>query len=173
MTARRDKSPNTNGWPFRDSAMDAETTVTMNQRMIGQLLQRKTKAANLPAGQSRLLISLGIEVAQSREENAGVSLREAAKRSGLDPAFLAILEAGQAVPEEITPDVLKALARGVNAKTSDLKAAMCDDESKVPEKNPLGQVINILIRWWPSRPGFLGRRVSRKRHNRRNPARRP
>jgi len=167
MTTRNDGDSNSGRWPFRDLSMDAETTVTMNQRMIGQLLRRETKAANLPAWQSKSLISLGIEVTQSREANAGVSLREAAKRSGLDPAFLAILEAGKAVPEEITPEVLRALARGVKAKTSDLKSAMYGEEAKVPGRTRLEKVIDILILWWRSCPGFLGRRVNRRRRSRR------
>lgn len=160
MTARRDKSPNTNGWPFRDSAMDAETTVTMNQRMIGQLLQREVQAANLPAWQSRSLIGLGIEVAQSREENTGLSLKEAGKRSGLDPAFLAIIEAGKAVPEEITSDVLKALVRGVKAKSSDLESAMSVQESSVIERTPAGQIMSALISL--CQPLFLNRATAFK-----------
>ena len=55
MTTRNDKDSNSGRWPFRDLSMDGETTVTMNQRMIGQLLQREVQAANLPAWQSRRL----------------------------------------------------------------------------------------------------------------------
>jgi hypothetical protein len=97
MNARSNKSK---GWPFRDSSMDNEDNVAMNQRMVGQLLKRKTEVANLPIEQSRSLIGLGIEVSQSREENSGLPLKEAAKRGGLDPAFLAIVEAGKAIPDE-------------------------------------------------------------------------
>ncbi len=153
------RSNRTRGWPFRNSSMDDEDNVAMNQRMIGYLLKRKTEAANLPAWQSRSLIGLGIEVSQSREENSGLSLKEAAKKGGLDPAFLAIVESGKAIPGEITGDVLKSLSRGVKARSKDLESAMAVQQSS-KEVDPLGQVVAFLVSLCA--PAFLNRATAYK-----------
>jgi hypothetical protein len=109
-------------WPFRDP--DKEDGISTTKRMVSQLLQRKEAYANLSAEQARSLMALGIEVSQSRDENTGRSMQEAARIAGLDPAFFVILEGGQALPEEITPEVLRAVARSVGARVGRLEAAM-------------------------------------------------
>jgi len=139
--------------------MDNEDNVAMNQRMVGQLLKRKTEVANLPIEQSRSLIGLGIEVSQSREENSGLPLKEAAKRGGLDPAFLAIVEAGKAIPDEITPDVLKSLSKGVKAEEKHLESAMAVQSSS-HQTDAAGQVIGFLVSLCA--PNFLNRSIAYK-----------
>jgi len=155
MDAQKRWDSGITGWPFRRLSIDTETNVAMNQRMIGQLLRRKNLSANLPAHQSRALMALGIEVSESREEKAGLSLKEAAKQGGLDPAFLAIVEAGKAVPGEITGDVLASLARGAKSSIKDLKSAMSIDQSYVLEKSPgvSGEVIAVIFSL--CRPDFI------------------
>lgn len=142
MDARRNR---TTSWPFRDSSMDSEDNVAMNQRMVKQLLKRKPSVTNLPTWQSQSLAGLGIEVSQSREENAGRSLKEAAKKGDLDPAFLALVESGKALPSEITKPVLKSLSKGVKAKTKDLESAMAVQHSRVLERDSTGLVKSALI----------------------------
>lgn len=136
MNARNDIS-NGSGWPFRGPDTDTESNLEMNQRMISQLLKRKTRSAGLPAYESRSLIALGIELSEAREEKAGLSLKEAAKLGGLDPAFVAIVESGKALPEEITsPDVLASLARCADTTTRELQSAMAINQSYVVEETP-------------------------------------
>ena len=156
MNARSSKSK---GWPFRDSSMDNEDNVAMNQRMVGQLLKRKTEIANLPLEESRSLIGLGIEVSQSREENAGLSLKEAAKKGGLDPAFLAIVESGKAIPDEITADVLRSLSRGVKAEARHLESAMAVQTSR-HQTDAAGQIVSFLVSLCA--PAFLNRATAYK-----------
>ena len=153
------RSNNSKGWPFRDSSMDNEDNVAMNQRMVGQLLRRKTEIANLPLEESRSLIGLGIEVSQSREENAGLSLKEAAKKGGLDPAFLAIVESGKAIPDEITTDVLRSLSRGVKAQAKHLESAMAVQTSR-HQTDAAGQVLSFLVSLCA--PTFLNRATAYK-----------
>lgn len=137
MNARNNDSVDASGWPFRGSDADMESNLEMNQRMIGQLLKRKTRSTGLPAYESRSLIALGIELTEAREEKAGLSLKEAAKLGGLDPAFLAIVESGKALPEEITsPDVLASLARCAETTTGELQSAMAVNRSYVVEETP-------------------------------------
>ena len=145
MNPRSNRTSNNKGWPFRDSSNDGENSVSTYQRMVGQLLRRKAAAVNLPAWESRSLMSLGIEVSQSRDERTGRSMQEAAKRGGLDPAFFAILEAGKATPEEIrTPGVLRSLARSVGAKVADLESAMSVQESSY-SSNTAGQIVAVVL----------------------------
>jgi len=146
--------------------MDSEDNVAMNQRMVGQLIKRQYSVANLPAWQSRSLTGLGIEVSQSREENAGRSLKEAAKRSGLDPAFLALVEAGKALPDEITQGLLKSLSKGVKANTKDLESAMAVQRSRVLERDSVGRITSVLLSLCTN--NFLSRATSLKLHPREN-----
>ena len=85
MNARSNRTSNDKGWPFRDSSNDGENSVSTNQRMVGQLLRRKAAAVNLPAWESRSLMSLGIEVSQSRDERTGRSMQEAGNAAGSTP----------------------------------------------------------------------------------------
>jgi len=139
--------------------MDNEDNVAMNQRMVGQLLKRKTEITNLPLEESRSLIGLGIEVSQSREENAGLSLKEAAKKGGLDPAFLAIVESGKAVPDEITKEVLRSLSRAAKAEAKHLESAMAVQTSR-HQTDAAGQVISFLVSLCT--PAFLTRATAYK-----------
>ena len=109
-------------WPFGD--LDNEDSLSTSQRMVSQLLQRKEACANLSVGQSRSLMALGIEVAQSREENTGRTMQEAAQIAGLDSGFWVILEEGKALPEEVTSEVLRVVARSVGVEVGRLEAAM-------------------------------------------------
>ena len=156
------RSNRTRRWPYRDSSIDGEDNVAMNQRMVGQLLRRKTAASNMPAWQSRSLTGLGIEVSQSREENSGLSLKEAAKRGGLDPAFLALVEAGKALPDEITRDVLKSLSKGVKAKSKNLESAMAIQHSSILGRDSAGQIMAILVSLCA--PPFLNQATAFKNH---------
>lgn len=136
MDAHNDGRPDSTRWPYMLPGDDNESNVAMNQRMIGQLVRRKRIRGDLGTQQSRALMALGIEVSESREEKAGLSLKQAARQGGLDPAFLAIVEAGKAVPQEITGDVLEALARGSESSVESLKSAMSVDRSHVLERSP-------------------------------------
>jgi hypothetical protein len=69
-------------------------------------------------------MALGIEVAQSREENTGRTMQEAAQIAGLDSGFWVILEEGKALPEEVTSEVLRVVARSVGVEVGRLEAAM-------------------------------------------------
>ena len=109
-------------WPFRDP--DKEDGISTTKRMVSQLLQRKEAYANLSAEQARSLMALGIEVAQSREENTGRTMQEAAQIAGLDSGFWVILEEGKALPEEVTSEVLRVVARSVGVEVGRLEAAM-------------------------------------------------
>ena len=159
MNARSNKTSDAAGWPFREPGTDTESNVNMNQRMIGQLLQRKNRAADQPAYETRALIALGIEVSESREEKSGFSLKEAAKRGGLDPAFLAIVEAGKAVPEEIgSPGVLASLARCADSSIEELRSAMSMDQSYLVEEAPGllgGAVVMVQALFSLYSPSFL------------------
>jgi len=92
-------------WPFGDNTAD-DGSIVINQRMIHHLLGRKGTPEN------RSMMALGIEVAELRDE-VGMGLAELAVLSGLDRGFLAILESGKAIPEELTDEVLTALAIGL------------------------------------------------------------
>ena len=142
MYARRNR---TTGWPFRNSSIEREDNIAMNQRMVRQLLNRKAAAEQLAAWQITSLNGLGIEVSQSRDENAGLPLKEAAKRGGLDPAFLAIVEAGKALPDEITKDVLKSLSKSVKADAKDLESAMAVRDSGVLERDWAGRFTSMWV----------------------------
>ena len=93
-------------WPFGDNIKD-DGNIVVNQRMIHQLLGRKGTPEN------RSMMALGIEVSELRDE-VGMGLAELAVLSGLDRGFLAILESGKAIPEELTNEVLMALATGLS-----------------------------------------------------------
>jgi len=96
-------------WPFGDNIKDDGTiAIAITQRMIHHLLGREGTPEN------RSMMALGIEVEELRDE-AGMGRSELAVLSGLDRGFLAILEAGKALPEELTSDVLMALAIGLSA----------------------------------------------------------
>ena len=144
MNPPRKKTSDGIGWPFRDSSNEGETNIAMNQRMVARLVERKKKIADLPNWQSRSYIALGIEVSQSREERTGKSMQEAAKHSGLDPGFLALVEAGKVTEDELTGDVIKALARSVNAKVSDLMSAMSVQESE-HSRDTAGQLVQAVL----------------------------
>jgi len=159
INARSNRPSKDRGWPFRDSSNDGETSIALNQRMVGQLLQRKDKISNLPAWQSRSYVALGIEVSQSREERTGRSMQDAAHHTGLDPAFFAIVEAGKIDQKELTPDVLKALARSVGTKVGDLESALSVQES-YHSNNAAGQVVQAVLSL--CQPSFLNTAVSYK-----------
>ena len=142
MFHRRNKAKT---WPFGHSGKEGEDNITVNQRMVRKLIKRKTRAAQLAPWQVTSLTGLGIEVSQSRDENVGTSLKEAARRGGLDPAFLAIVESGKALPEEITKDVLKSLSRSVKSDSKSLKSAMAIRESGVLERDHTGQITSAWI----------------------------
>ena len=93
-------------WPFGDNIKD-DGNIVVNQRMIHQLLGRKGTPEN------RSMMALGIEVSELRDE-VGMGLAELAVLSGLDRGILAILESGKAIPEELTNEVLMALATGLS-----------------------------------------------------------
>ena len=92
-------------WPFQDTQDDG--SISVNQRMVHHLLRRQGVVEN------RSMMALGIEVAELREE-VGMGVSELAILSGLDRGFLIILEAGKALPAEITETVLVAVAVGLN-----------------------------------------------------------
>ena len=106
-------------WPFGFD--EAETMVNVNQTMVHKLLERKSVI--LTETQERALIALGIEVSEAREEGAGIFMHELARRSGLSASFIPILEAGKALPEEVTLEVLDSLATALPIKIQDLERA--------------------------------------------------
>jgi len=108
-------------WPFGFDENDM--MLSANQYMVHKLLERKN--ITLTEEENRALIALGIEVSEAREEGAGIGMRELAKRSGLNVSFIPILEAGKALPDEITPEVLTSLAAALSIKIQDLERAYC------------------------------------------------
>ena len=139
-------------WPFRNPDDIGESSTSMNQRLVSGLVHRKFELKSLPAWQSRSLKALGIEISQSRQEKSARSMQEAAQFSGLDPAFFAIAEAGDALPSEITHDVLRALARGANSSVPDLESALSVRES-AHSRNPAGLLIDSILSL--CQPSFL------------------
>ena len=154
MSSTNDSTAQDQDWPFRDRSRNDEDSVSVNQRMIRQLSQRETVSKGLPAWQSRSLAAWVIEVTQNREEQSRRTMQEAAREGGLDPAFLAILESGDALPDEITPEVLSSIAKGVNARVSDLETAMAVYESS-HNRNLAGQLIDAVISL--CQPAFVSR----------------
>ena len=110
-----------NEWPFGFDEED--TMLTANTNMVLKLLERKH--ISLTEEEDRGLIALGIEVSEAREEGVGLGMRELARKSGLSVSFIPILEAGKALPEEITPEVLTSLAAALSIKIQDLERAYC------------------------------------------------
>jgi transcriptional regulator with XRE-family HTH domain len=106
-------------WPFEFDKNDM--MLSANQYMVHKLLERKN--ITLIEEENRALIALGIEVSEAREEGAGIGMRELARRSGLSVSFIPILEAGKALPDEITPEVLASLAAALSIKIQDLERA--------------------------------------------------
>ena len=80
-----------NSWPFNGSQV-AETNVAITQRMVHNLITRKAEHQALDEAVRRELVAIGIECAELREEDTCLTLAEAAKASGLDQAFIPILE---------------------------------------------------------------------------------
>jgi len=110
---------NTNEWPF---GFNEENTMIMaNTTMVLKLLERKN--LTLTEEEERALIALGIEVSEAREEGVGLGMRELARKSGLSVSFIPILEAGKALPDEITPEVLTSLAAALSIEIQDLERA--------------------------------------------------
>jgi len=144
MINRTPGSSTNRKWPFRDPSNDHETSTSMNKRMVGQLVDRKSQSASLPAWQSQSMAKLGDEISHNRRSKTGLSMREAAMDSGLDPAFLAIVESGDALPREITVSVIKALALGSSTKTSELESAIAVTQSS-NTYNTTGQIAEIVM----------------------------
>ena len=88
-------------WPLAPNFTDSN--IVINQRMIHHLLERKGTPQN------RDMQALGIEVSELRDE-AGLSRKELTALSGIDCAFLALLEEGYALPSEVDKGILARLA---------------------------------------------------------------
>ena len=101
---------NTLNWPFNNSE-EAETNVAIAQRMVGRLVATKSEHQALDEAVRRELAAVGIECAQIREEEACLTLAEAAQATGLDQAFIPILESGKALPSELTDEWLAAISQ--------------------------------------------------------------
>ena len=97
-----------NSWPFNGSQV-AETNVAITQRMVHNLITRKAEHQALDEAVRRELVAIGIECAELREEDTCLTLAEAAKASGLDQAFIPILESGKALPSELTNELVAAI----------------------------------------------------------------
>ena len=109
----------TNTWPFGFNEED--TMIMANTTMVLKLLERKH--ISLTEEEERALIALGIVGREAREEGAGMGMRELAWKSGLSVSFIPMLEAGKAVPDEITPEVLTSLAAALSIEIQDLERA--------------------------------------------------
>ena len=106
-------------WPF--GFAETDTMISSNQYMIQKLIERSN--VFLTREQERSLMALGIEVTEAREEGAGIYMSELARRSGLSESFIPILESGNALPDEITTEVLDSLAAALSIKIQDLERA--------------------------------------------------
>jgi len=95
-------------WPFGHN----NDSLSSNQRMVGKLLETKEAREALSETDRHSMQALGVEVAQLREE-AGMTFTDMMEATGLDRGFLCMLESGSVLPNEITTEVLAALAYGL------------------------------------------------------------
>ena len=127
-------------WPFALPEHASEDEASVNKRML-----RHISARMRAPGHSRRvpveMVSLGLEVRERRREN-GWSRSAVAVRSGLDLAFLTIVEAGSASQEEVTPDVIHALARGLRVASSKLEAVFAATHH---EQDALGRLVRAVL----------------------------
>ena len=91
-------------FPFSD-----KTDWNVNSDMVRYLVHTKTDYDKLPTVTRRNLQALGIELAQCREENMGLTRITLAKKIGLSSGFLAILEQGKVLPIDLTIKVWKCI----------------------------------------------------------------
>lgn len=131
-------------WPFRDPHNEGESSISVNQRLVGKLINRKMRYDALPPWQSGQLMALGKAISQNRSSKTRISMQQAASNCGLDPAFFAIAESGDALPEEITPAVIEALAVGSKAEVADLEIALSVKESS-SSRNRAGQLVESIF----------------------------
>jgi DNA-binding XRE family transcriptional regulator len=110
-------------WPFGND----NNGIANNQQMVGKLLETQKAREALSTTEKRSMQALGIEVAQLREE-AGMTLSDAMQVTGLDKGFICILENGHVLPNEITDDVLIALACGLAGQYKAVDATLYDLE---------------------------------------------
>ena len=107
-------------WPFAEPSPAQEDASSWQRRMLVRLGERRGPISQPPPRPLREFVALGLQVNELRRER-GLSLAELARRSSLDPAFLAILEEGKALSDEVTDPVLKALAKGLRARIQALE----------------------------------------------------
>ena len=79
--------------------------------MISYLLrtEKQQKATHIKV--QRVMQGLGIEIAQCRSENMGLTMGQLGRVIGLDSGFICLLEEGMVMPLDITPDVRKCLRK--------------------------------------------------------------
>ena len=93
-------------WPFYGSA---NNSTSKNQLMMGYLVRTKAEYRGLNLEMKHVLMSLGIEIGQRRDENEGLTMVALGERIGLDPGCICILENGKMLPQDITQDIRKCL----------------------------------------------------------------
>ena len=95
-------------WPMYGSTT---TSTGSNQAMVAYLLRTGERHKALHSETKRNLIGLGIELAQCRDENLGVTMGQLAMQIGLDTGFICLLEEGMVMPQDITKDVWERLRK--------------------------------------------------------------
>ena len=95
-------------WPMYGSTT---TSTGSNQAMVAYLVRTEAAHKALHSDTRRNLQGLGIELAQCREENLGVTMGQLAQRIGLDSGFICLLEEGKVMPLDITKDVWERLRK--------------------------------------------------------------
>jgi len=95
-------------WPV---FQDGTSSTSESQIMIAYLLKNKEAYAKLSLYVQRQLTGLGIEVTQCREESMGLSMRQLGQTIDLASGFIALLEAGRIMPNDLTGSVWDCIDR--------------------------------------------------------------
>ena len=87
-------------WPY---GFDESKTMTeVNQEMVMRLIRSKKALDALTEDDERGLEALGTEIRNAREEKLKVSMQELARLTGINGAFIPLLEAGRVPLHDIT-----------------------------------------------------------------------
>ena len=78
-------------------------------KMVKYILHTEDAYKELPKETIQKLKGIGIEIAQCREEETGLSAVALAKEIHLKHGFLILLEEGRVLPDDITPKVWKSI----------------------------------------------------------------
>ena len=101
-------------WPF--SYNPEEDMISVNQRMVGMLINRESILKERSIKDKRLAKAFGRGVGRFRDQIPQARI-ECAAKVGLDSGFLALVESGDSLIEEITrEDIFEAIVLSISTE---------------------------------------------------------